>query len=171
MVNFNISPSCPSWFNPSSGEHVSALLYGGVISEKCKEHVGFFKGGLKAGQPKYQNKIKEHILPGMFKPLPNTSLAKPGYYKTDEGTLRKLKGSKKAKEIIELLLRLSELEKLNGTYYKGIPAINEEMHWPPGKLHGQFNQCVAATGRLSSSKPNQQNFAEDCLDVFISRYD
>jgi DNA polymerase-1 len=65
---------------------------------------------------------------------------------------------------------LAELSKLDGTYYKGMININKEMNWPENKIHGQFNQCVAATGRLSSSKPNLQNFAGDCQDIFVSRY-
>jgi DNA polymerase I-like protein with 3'-5' exonuclease and polymerase domains len=39
-----------------------------------------------------------------------------------------------------------------------------------GVLHGSFNQTTAATGRLSSSKPNLQNFATELQDIFISRY-
>jgi len=159
------------WNKGNPFDQLSCFLYGGTIREEYKEHVGFFKSGDKVGQPKYQNKEKEHILPQLVVPLKNSELAKKGFYSTDEGTLRKLKGNKKIKEIIASLLKLSELEKLNGTYYKGIPKINEEMHWPAGKLHGQFHQCVAQTGRLSSSKPNLQNMAESCLSIFMSRYD
>jgi DNA polymerase-1 len=70
-----------------------------------------------------------------------------------------------------LLLELAKLEKLNGTYYKGLVNLRKEMHWPVGVLHGSFNQTTASTGRLSSSRPNAQNFATDILDIFISRYD
>lgn len=157
--------------NFGSGDQLSAFLYGGTIIEQYKEHVGFYKSGVKAGQPKFQNKERTHQLPPLVKPLPKSELKKEGFYATDEATLRKLKGTKRAKELIQLLLELAKLEKLNGTYYKGIPGINTEMHWPKRKLHGQFNQVVASTGRLSSSKPNQQNFADSCLDVFVSRYE
>lgn len=164
----SVYPNIPINFN--SGDQLSAFLYGGNIVEEYKEHVGFYKTGLKAGQPKFQNKERVHKLPQLVKPIPNSQLKKAGVYSTDETTLRKLKGVY-AKKYVKPLLELSELEKLNSTYYKGIPNINKEMHWPEKMIHGQFNQCVAGTGRLSSSKPNLQNFATECQDVFVSRYD
>jgi DNA polymerase I len=163
----SIYPSVP--INFGSGDQLSAFLYGGTIYEESKEHIGFFKTGAKAGQPKYKNVLIEHPLPRLFTPIKGSELAKDGFYATDEGTLKKLKGPKQ--KLLEKLLRLAKLEKLNGTYYRGLPKLNEEMHWPPGKLHGQFNQTLAGTGRLSSSKPNQQNFASELQDIFVSEFD
>lgn len=154
--------------NWSSGDDVSSFLYGGVVVEEVKEHIGFFKTGAKAGQPKYKNGVIEHQLPRLFEPIKGSELKKEGFYETNEGVLKKLKGPHKS--VVDKLLRLSKLEKLNGTYYKGLPKLNEEMHWPKGKLHGQLNQTLAGTGRLSSSKPNQQNFASELQDIFISDY-
>jgi DNA polymerase I-like protein with 3'-5' exonuclease and polymerase domains len=169
-----IYPNVP--INFGSGDQLSAFLYGGTVCEDTKEHVGFFKTGAKAGQPKYSNVVVEHSLPRLFNPVQNTLVAKskanpdgPQYWETNEGVLKKLKG--KNKFIVEKLLRLSKLEKLNGTYYQGLPKLNEEMHWPAGMLHGQFNQTLAATGRLSSKKPNQQNFASELQNIFISIYE
>lgn len=163
-----VYPDIPINFN--SPEQLSAFLYGGKVYQEAKEHVGFFKTGKQAGQPKYKNVTIEHVLPRLVTPLPNSELAKEGYFKTDEGTLRKLKGPA-AKKFVGPLLRLSELDKLNSTYYLGLPKKNQEYHWPKGMIHGQFNQVVAQTGRLSSSNPNLQNFAGDCLDVFVTRYE
>jgi DNA polymerase I len=160
-------PNVPINFN--SGDNLSAFLYGGTVYEDGKEHVGFYKSGLKAGQPKFKNTVIEHQLPRLFEPIKGSELAKEGYYETNEGVLKKLKG--KNKSIIEKLLHLAKLEKMNGTYYLGLPKLNAEMHWPKGKLHGQFNQTLAATGRLSSSKPNQQNFASELQDIFVSTYE
>jgi DNA polymerase-1 len=162
----SIYPSVP--INFGSGDHLSAFLYGGTVKEDGKEHVGFFKTGKQAGQPKYKNIVIEHTLPKLYTPLKGSELQKEGMYATDEGTLRKLKGKK---DIVNLLLELSKLEKLNGTYYKGLVTLRETMHWPQGILHGQFNQTTASTGRLSSSKPNLQNFASELQDIFVSRHD
>lgn len=151
----------------SSGDQLSAFLYGGTITQIVKEHVGFYKSGAKVGQPKYQNKEIEHVLPRLYQPLKGTELKKEGYYATNADTLLKLKGKQGP---LKVLLELSRLEKLNGTYYRGLPKLNKEYSWPDGYLHGQFNQTTAATGRLSSEKPNLQNFASELQDVFITRY-
>jgi len=47
-----------------------------------------------------------------------------------------------------------QLAKLNGTYLKALPAL---VNSSTGNIHADFNQVVAATGRLSSSNPNLQN--------------
>ena len=162
-----IYPSIPINFN--SNDQLSSFLYGGTVTETRKELDGFYKTGKKAGQPKFRKVEVEHILPRLFTPLPKTEMQKPGVFSTSEGTLRKLKG--KHKWIVDLLLELAKLTKLDETYYTGLTKLNKEMDWPKGFLHGQFNQCIAKTGRLSSSKPNLQNLSGDSLDVFITRYE
>ncbi len=163
-----IYPDIP--INFGSTDQLSAFLYGGVIKEEKRELIGHYKSGKKLGEPRYRIHTIEHQLPRLVNPLPRSGLKKEGLFATDESTLKKLKGSQKVKEIINKLLSLSKLEKLNGTYYEGMNKINKEMNWPEGFLHGQFNQVVAATGRLSSSKPNLQNMSSECLDIFVSRY-
>lgn len=160
-----IYPNIP--INFASNDHLSAFLYGGTIKEDGKEHIGYFKSGQKAGQPKYKNIIIEHKLPRLYQPLKGSEMAKEGNYATDEATLRKLKGKK---ALVNLVLDLSKLEKLNGTYYNGLVKLRNEMNWEPGILHGNFNQTTAQTGRLSSSRPNLQNFASELQDIFISKY-
>jgi len=153
--------------NFASNDHLSAFLYGGCIEEVVKVHDGFYKTGLKAGQPRLKNTIVTHNLPALYKPVRGSELKKAGYYATNEPTLRQLKGNTK---IINLILELARLEKLNGTYYRGIPELNKKMNWEHGVLHSNFNLTQTATGRLSSSKPNQQNFSSEILDIFESRY-
>lgn len=158
-------PTVP--INFASNDHLSSFLYGGVVKEDGKEHIGFFKSGAKAGQPKYKNIIIEHSLPRIYQPLKGTEMQKAGVFSTNEDTLRKLKGKP---GVIQTILELSKLEKLNGTYYEGLVNLRKKMYWEEGVLHGNFNQTKAQTGRLSSSKPNLQNFATDLQDIFISRY-
>lgn len=160
-----IYPNVP--VNFGSNDHLSAFLYGGTVREAGKEHIGFYKTGAKVGQPKYKNIEIEHQLPRLYQPLKGSEMQKEGIFSTNEGTLRKLKGKK---GVIDKILELSKLEKINGTYYKGLVELRKEMNWEPNVLHGNFNQTTAATGRLSSSKPNLQNFASELQDIFISRY-
>lgn len=165
----HVYPDVPVNFN--SGDHLSAFLYGGIVKEDGKEFIGYYKTGQKAGQPKYKNIEISHELPRLFKPLKGTELKKEGFYATNEPTLRKLKGSKKAMAYIEDILNLSKYEKLNGTYYRGLPSKAATMNWKPeGVLHGAFHQVSTGTGRLSSSDPNLQNFASSLQDIFITRY-
>lgn len=159
-----IYPEVPINFN--SGDHLSAFLYGGTITEIRKVPDGFFKTGIKAGQIKYKNLEVLHTLPALYKPVRGSELKKDGYYATNEPTLRKLTGNKR---IVQLLLELARLDKINGTYYLGIPEVNREMNWAPGVLHSNFNTTQTKTGRLSSNKPNQQNLSGDILDIFITR--
>ena len=158
-------------FNPNSTEHLSSFLYGGTITVKRKEVVGVFKTGARAGQQKERWVEHEINFEKLVNPLKGSELEKEGYYSTDEQTLKSLKGSKKAKEIIELLLHRAILEKRLSAYYKGLVDLRKDMNWNEGRLYGQLNQCVARTGRLSSSKPNLQNFDGEIKTLFRSRYD
>ena len=148
-----IYPNIP--INFGSNDHLSAFLYGGVVKEDGKEFIGYYKTGEKAGQPKYKNITIEHQLPRLYTPLKGSEMKKEGNYAVDEGTLRKLKGKK---AIIDMLLELSKLEKLNGTYLKGLPKKLIEMEWGD-YLHPSYNQCVTVTGRVASANPNGQNLA------------
>lgn len=164
----SVYPGVP--INFGSNDQLSAFLYGGIIVETIKQADGFYKSGAKKGQVKYVNKDIEHVLPRMVQPLPKSEMGKENVFSTAEGTLKKLKGPF-AKKYLPYIQQLSKLDKLIGTYYVGLPQLNKEMDWTPGYLYGQLNQCVTATGRLSASKPNQQNFAGDIADIFVSRYD
>lgn len=158
-------------FNANSNDHVSTLLYGGSISFRVQVPDGEYKTGDKKGTPKVKWEVRTKDFERLCKPLPKTELAKEGYYSTDEKTLRSLKGTKTAKEVVEILLTRSELNKRMGTYYQGLPKLITEMNWEHGRIYGQLNQCVARTGRLSSSKPNLQNFDGEIKGLFYSRYE
>lgn len=161
--------NCPE-FNCNSVDHLSSFLYGGTIRIPYREVIGTFKTGTRAGQPKERWAEREIVFERIVRPLKGTELAKEGYYSTDESTLRSLSGSKRSKEVIEVLLKRAELEKRVSTYYRGLLKLRSTMKWEEGKIHGQLNQCVARTGRLSSSRPNLQNFDGEIKQLFYSRY-
>ena len=158
-----IHPDIP--INFASNDDLSVFLYGGVIKETIKVPDGVFKTGPRAGQIKLKNEIREHNIQRKYQPI--KALKKEGYYATNEDSLRKLRGNR---TIVELLLKLAYLSKLNSTYYKGLPNKNRELRWERNVLHGNYNQCIARTGRLSSSEPNLQNLSKDSLDIIVSRY-
>jgi DNA polymerase-1 len=56
--------------------------------------------------------------------------------------------------VVPLLLEHRELSKLQGTYVEALPRL---INPTTGRLHTDFNQAGAVTGRLSSSNPNLQN--------------
>mgnify|MGYP003705821141 CR=1 FL=1 len=158
-------------FNPNSVDHLSAFLYGGTIKNKRKVLVGVYKTGDKKGQDKYQWQDYTIDMPRLVTPLKNTELAKEGLYSTDDATLKSLKGSAKAQEVLDIIMTRSTLEKRLTTYYRGLNKLIDEQHWKKGTIHGQLNQCVARTGRLSSSKPNLQNFDGEIKTLFKTRYE
>jgi DNA polymerase I-like protein with 3'-5' exonuclease and polymerase domains len=158
-------------FNTESGDHLSVLLYGGDIVIPRKELIGVYKTGDKKGLDKYGWKDFTYTLPRLFTPLKRTELKKEGYWATGESVLRQLKSRDKAsKRVIEVILSLAKMEKMVGTYYKGLPKLREKMNWKHNRLHGNLNQVTARTGRLSSTKPNLQNISTDMKSVFTSRY-
>jgi len=157
-------------FNPSSNEHLSVLLYGGTIKVKRREVIGLFKTGERKGQAKERWVEHEIKFDRLVTPLKGSELTKEGYFSTDEATLKSLRGTKYAKELVELILTRATLEKRLTTYYTGLVDLRTSMNWKTNVLHGQLNQCVARTGRLSSSKPNLQNFDGEIKQLFGSRY-
>ena len=82
--------------------------------------------------------------------LPKTKRIKTGYT-TDAASLAQLAGSH---PIIEELLGYREVAKLKNTYVDALPKL---VNPATGRIHAQFNQLIAATGRLSSQNPNVQN--------------
>jgi len=54
----------------------------------------------------------------------------------------------------EKMLEYRKLNKLKNTY---LDPLAEWIHPDTGRIHSSFNQTIAATGRLSSTRPNFQN--------------
>jgi len=83
--------------------------------------------------------------------LPTTGIKKGKTgYSTGQKELDKLRGQH---PIIELIERTRELAKLKNTYVDTLPELTD-LH---DRIHTDFKQDVAATGRLSSTNPNLQN--------------
>ena len=76
---------------------------------------------------------------------------KTGQYQTGEDVLAELA---KAHPVIPLILDYRSLRKLKGTYVDPLPKMVDPS---TGRLHTNYRQAVAATGRLSSEDPNLQN--------------
>lgn len=81
--------------------------------------------------------------------LTPTKKIKSGF-STDAGSLEAIANEH---EIIPLILRFREIDKLRGTY--GQPLIDTIE--PDSRIHATFHQIVARTGRLSSDRPNLHN--------------
>ena len=165
----NVLAGLPN-FNWNSGHHISSLLFGGSYIHQWKEQVGVYHTGIKQGEPRSRWLKKEYQLPRLVEPLKGTQLKNGVHYETNKNTLSNLPATGRAKTIINLIQQYSELEKLQSTYYLGIPNLCNIFDWQDGIIHGQYNQVVARTGRLSSSKPNLQNIAGAADDLIISRY-
>ncbi len=76
---------------------------------------------------------------------------KTGQYATGEDILQKLKHEH---PIIPMILDYRQLRKLKNTYVDPLPTLRDP---EDGRIHTNYMQTVAATGRLSSNNPNLQN--------------
>ncbi len=81
--------------------------------------------------------------------LPKSRKTTQGY-STDQRALESLRS---VAPIIDLIFEYRGLTKLKSTYLDALPATVAE----DGRVHTDFQQTVAATGRLSSNNPNLQN--------------
>ena len=91
------------------------------------------------------------ILFAKMKIIEKPNKTKTGQYVTSEEVLTQLAGKH---EIVSEILAFRGLKKLLSTYIDNLPLLINKR---TGHIHTSFNQCVTATGRLSSSDPNLQN--------------
>jgi DNA polymerase I-like protein with 3'-5' exonuclease and polymerase domains len=174
--------NAPDDCNLDSGHQLSCLLYGGAFELTRVSHVDklIYKSGPRKGQEYERNRYVTNIVrcPTLFNPIKGSEtklkskVEEKEYpiYATGEDVLKQLKNPTKThKRIVELLLARAEQAKLLDTYYGKMPELLEKMEWGE-YLHGQYNQVVAATGRLSSSNPNMQNFSGDVDELLVSRF-
>lgn len=81
--------------------------------------------------------------------LPFGKKTKTGY-STSADILEKLQPDY---PIVGKILEYRQLTKLKSTYADGLAQYIRD----DGRIHGQFNQTITATGRISSTEPNLQN--------------
>lgn len=72
-------------------------------------------------------------------------------FSTDARSLENLRGEH---EVIDIILNFRQVSKLKSTYADALPNL---INSKTGRVHTDFNQTVASTGRLSSINPNLQN--------------
>lgn len=186
--------------NLSSNDELSAALFGGVLKHEGVEPVMYTKKAklrepyvfrYKSGREVIKHRTRsvdmlttrtrktiiEKEIPGAgFKPAPHSETKKEGYYKVNKDALAQIKArSKKQVRIKELLDERSKTAKALETLIgksEGKGLINKIR--PDGCIHGNFNQTITQTGRLSSSNPNMQNLARSKTSpikkIFIPRH-
>jgi len=91
------------------------------------------------------------ILFAKMKIVDKPKKTKTGQFVTSEEVLTQLQGKH---EIVADILSFRGLKKLLSTYVDNLPTLINKR---TGHIHTSFNQCITATGRLSSSDPNLQN--------------
>ena len=82
---------------------------------------------------------------------PKAKKTKTGQYATGEDVLLKLANQHK---VCDDILTFRELTKLKSTYVDALPVL---INPKTGRVHTNYAQAVAVTGRLSSNNPNLQN--------------
>lgn len=125
--------------------------YSKVLDEEAKknEQSVYDKAGVRfnLGSPKQLGEV-------LFEKLkldPKAKKTKTGQYATGEDVLTKM-----AKEhpIADEIMAYREFTKLKSTYVDALPLLINKR---TGRVHTNYAQAVAVTGRLSSNNPNLQN--------------
>ncbi len=115
-----------------------------ALEEKVLKQAGFT---FNIASPK---QVGEALFDQMKIPYPGKKM-KSGQYSTDEEILSELALTH---PICADILAHRGLMKLKSTYVDALPTM---INPKTGRVHSQFNQTIAATGRLSSQNPNLQN--------------
>ncbi|MFZ5970060.1 MAG: DNA polymerase I [Bacteroidota bacterium] len=117
-------------------------------SERVQKEIYQLAGAeFNIGSPKQLGEI----LFDKLKLLDKAKKTKTGQYATGEDVLLKLADDH---DIARKILEYREYEKLRSTYVDALPRMVSTVD---GRVHTDYRQAVAATGRLSSNNPNLQN--------------
>lgn len=119
--------------------------YFGAEIEKLTKRIHELAGReFNVGSPKQVGEVLEELNIGTGK---KTST---GRISTSKDVLQELAEDY---ELPQLIIEFRELDKLKSVYTDALP----KQVGADGRIHGELNQTVAATGRLSSTNPNLQN--------------
>lgn len=186
-------------FNWNSGEHRSALMFGGSIKYKYKDAVVDDDGNVvrnKSGKAKGEVKTKLYESYHTFKRMvtPNEDwkgakvdcCGKP-FYSTDADTLDALVSMYPDNLLFKAFRKYQVVNKDLGEYYiskdtKGnLKGMLTKVNPHDGRIHHSLHHVRTVTGRLSSSNPNCQTIPRDDEDkdgkaksrvkeMFVSRF-
>lgn len=165
------------WINFNSNQHLSAILFGGVIKVKCKS--GIKIRTLKSGQKTKVYPVLydlPYYIDGLGFSKKYTQLTKQGYYNVSYDVINSLKGkTKRQKQFLEKYKLWRKLQTLHEKFFdKYLQFVNDD-----GYIYPNYNQTSTNTGRLSCSNPNIQQVPRkseeikefNIKEVFISRFE
>ncbi len=125
--------------------------YSKVLEKEAQQHEEkvYELAGVKfnLGSPKQLGEV-------LFEKLqldPNAKKTKTGQYATGEEVLSKMA---KKHPIADHIMAYREYTKLKSTYVDSLPLL---INAKTGRVHTNYAQAIAVTGRLSSNNPNLQN--------------
>ena len=91
------------------------------------------------------------VLFDKMKIISNPKKTKTGQYSTSEEVLNELSSQS---DLVKLVLKFRSISKLLNTYINSLP---KQLDKSTNRIHTEYVQTVASTGRLSSINPNLQN--------------
>jgi DNA polymerase-1 len=125
--------------------------YSGVLETEAQKHEEkvYEAAGIRfnLGSPRQLGEV-------LFEKLkidPRAKKTKTGQYATGEDVLKKLASEH---PIVDSILAYREYTKLKSTYVDSLPLL---INAKTGRVHTNYAQAIAVTGRLSSNNPNLQN--------------
>lgn len=135
-----------------AGIKVNAEFLGKLSVEAGKELAKLEKSIYKLAGEEFNINSPKQLQEILFTKLGLTSGKKNKTgLSTAAGQLDKMRGEH---PIVNEILNYRELAKLKSTYLDSLPEL---INSRTGRIHTNYNQTIAATGRLSSTDPNLQN--------------
>lgn len=153
----------------TSGQVLSAHLFGGEFKYETKEAAGFYKNG----NPRTKVVTKTYSFAGYLNPKDfgaEAIGAKKNYYTTDEKVLSAIIAKKPGHAcalLCEDILKYRDADKQYTTYLTRLKEL-----LLGGYVYPSLNHCATITGRLSCGHPNLQNQSNEgpVRDCFVTRF-